>query len=307
MSGHLVTAVVPAFNASKTIRDTVSSVLMQSHANIDLLVVDDGSTDDTWSVVRSIRDPRLRIIRKENGGVSSARNTGIMAAKGDFVAFLDADDVWVSEKLSTQLRFMVTSNLDASQTAALFVDDELQPLHLGPCPPYLNPPLEVMLFRHLPAFPSTLLVRRPVFDEVGLFNEGLVILEDWEFAIRLARFVNFGNLDLPLTKYRVHPGNRSRDLDMHIAPGLKVLESIFEDPSLPESLRAERSRIYAAMYAMFAGGAYRSGHLQTSFRWALRAVREHPSAIAKMAALPIRRMKRSLSGRRLNLTGRQLR
>lgn len=290
-----VSAVVPAFNAALTLRETVRSVLDQSEGNLEVLIVNDGSIDDTVSVARSIDDARVRVIEQENRGVAAARNTGIREARGRYVAFLDSDDMWAPKKLERQLAFMERGRARATQTAVLYVDHDLQPLHIGPCPPFEDSFLEVLLFRHLPAFPSTLVLERAVVDEIGLFDETLPILEDWEFAVRLARHNALQNLDEPLTMYRIHPGNRSRNLQIHVEPGLRTLEKLFADPGLPRRIREERPRVYAAMFTMLSGGALRARDYRETLRWGVRAVRSDPSALRYIAAAPARRAKRALS------------
>lgn len=292
-----VSVVIPAHNAAGTLAATVSSVLQQSFTDFEVLIVDDGSGDQTYAVAKGVDDPRVSVIQQKNLGAAGARNSGIEAAAGDYIAFLDADDLWYPEKLGRHLEFMDAEGAEASQTAVQFVRDDLTPLHVGPCPPFRDPLLDVLLFRYLPAFPSTLLVERSLIDRVGLFDQGLVILEDWEFAIRLARHGRFRNLDEPLTMYRVHPGNRSRDLQLHVAPGFQVLDKLFSDPELPDRICRKRSKIYAAMFTMYSGGALRSGDLRTSIKWGMRAIRQHPASVFRVAGMPVRKIKRRVAGR----------
>lgn len=295
LNSPCVSVVIPAHNAAATLRATLYSVLQQSFSDLEVLVVDDGSTDNTYSVAGTVDDARLRVIQQSNLGASGARNTGIKAATGEYIAFLDADDLWHRNKLDRQYGFMSRQGASASQTAVWFIDNDLTPLHRGSCPPFRDPLLDVLLFRHLPAFPSTLMVERKLLDQIGLFDESLVILEDWEFAIRLARYGRFLNLDEALTMYRVHPGNRSRDLQLHIAPGFQVLDRLFSDPELPVRIRRQRAKAYAAMFVMYSGGALRSGNFRESVRWGMRAIKQHPSSLFRIAAMPTRRMRRRIS------------
>ena len=295
MTSPTVSVVIPAHNASTTLSATVDSVLGQSFSDLEVVIVDDGSTDDTYSMASSLSDPRIRAVRQENGGAPSARNAGIGEATGDYVAFLDADDLWFPNKLERHLEFMRQRGALASQTALWFVNDSLRRLHRGSCPQFSDPLLDVLLFRHMPGLMSTLVVERQFLQQVGLFDESLAILEDWEIAIRLARGGRFLNLDEALTMYRLHPDNRSLDLEIHIAPGLEVLERVFSDPSLPAHIRRKRARIYAAMYAMYSGGALRAGRYRDSALWASRAIKSHPSALGAVLGLPVRRMRRRLS------------
>lgn len=290
-----VSVVIPAHNAAETLQATMNSVLRQSFSDLEVLIVDDGSSDETYSLARTMDDARVSVIQQANRGASGARNAGIKAASGDLIAFLDADDLWYPNKLDRQLEFMRREGAGASQTAVWFINNDLAPLHRGACPPFGDPLLDVLLFRHLPAFPSTLVVERRLLDQVGLFDESLAILEDWEFAIRLARHGRFLNLDEPLTMYRVHPGNRSRDLQLHVAPGFQVLDRLFSEPQLPDRIRDQRARVYAAMFAMYSGGALRSGDLGESVRWGLRAIKRHPSSLLRIVGMPVREMRRRLS------------
>lgn len=295
MSTPRVSTVIPAYNAAATLPAAVESVLRQTFDVFEIVIVDDGSQDDTYEVANRIRDPRVRVLHQENLGASSARNTGISAAVGDLVAFLDADDLWYSQKLDRQLDFMARTQANASQTAVWFVADDMAPISRGPCRPSQDALLDVLLFRHLPGFSSTLVATRELLEQVGPFDESLEILEDWEFAIRLARQGQFLNLDEALTTYRVHPGNRSRDLQLHVRPGLQVLEELFADPQLPVRIQRERSRIYSTMFAMYSGGALKSGNRRESLRWGFRAIKQHPSALIRILGLPGRRMQRKAS------------
>lgn len=290
-----VTVVIPAYNAARTVAATVQSVLNQSVDDLEVLIVDDGSTDSTSSIIKALPDPRVRLVQQNNRGVAAARNVGVNEARGKYIAFLDSDDLWRHYKLERQLGFMDRERARATQTAVLYVNQDLQTLYTGPCPPYKDAFLETLLFRHLPAFPSTLVLERGLIDKIGFFDETLPILEDWEFAVRLARHGELHNVNEFLTLYRIHPGNRSRDLDLHLAPGFKVLDALFEDPELPDRIRVQRDRVYAAMFTMFSGGALRAGQYRECLRWALRAIRKHPSSLRRIAAMPARRIKRRIA------------
>jgi hypothetical protein len=211
------------------------------------------------------------------------------------VAFLDSDDIWLPNKLQRQLELMAAKpGCMASQGSAYFVDDELRPLKLRRCVPVDNPLLTFLRFQNLPNAASSWIVRRELLDQIGGFDPDLVILEDWEFSLRLARYANPLCIDEPLTLYRVHPGNRSRDLDIHIAPGLTVLGRLFVDPALPPAIRAREREIYARFFTMLCGGALRVRRWRACLYWGLRALRTDPRMIGYMAAMPLRRIRRRL-------------
>jgi glycosyltransferase involved in cell wall biosynthesis len=293
----LVSVVVPAYNSAGTLEQTVRSVLGQTVRDLETIIVDDGSSDDTLAVARAIEDPRVRVLTRENGGASAARNTGIEQAKGTWVAFVDSDDVWLPEKLERQLTYLdAHPDVHAVQTGAFIVDADLRVLHVRACKPSQDALWETLLFQNLPAFPSTVMIRRSKLEEIGFFDTRLEILEDWDLAIRASRFCNLRSIEEPLTLYRTHPGNRSLNLDIHIAPGLSVLERLFDDPDLPEHVRAGRSLVYAHLYTMLAGGALKVGRYPDCVRWAFKALRADPRSWRYMAGLPLRRINRLASG-----------
>lgn len=121
-SDPLVSVVVPAYNASRTLSATLDSVLNQTHAALDVIVVDDGSTDDTAAIAEGFqrRDDRIRVLRTDNGGVARARNAGIAAALSDVVAVVDADDLWHSTKVAKQFAALNAGGPDMAFVYALF-------------------------------------------------------------------------------------------------------------------------------------------------------------------------------------------
>jgi glycosyltransferase involved in cell wall biosynthesis len=174
MSAPLVTAIVPAYNAERYLADALDSVFAQGHSPLEVIVVDDGSTDGTAAVADSYT-PRVELLRQANAGAGAARNHGLAAARGDYVAFHDADDLWTEGKLSAQLdrlvadpsldlvfghvRNFVSPNLSPAQAARLFCPPETQPGYSAAC----------------------LLARRSAFERVGPFREDVDLGEfiDW--------------------------------------------------------------------------------------------------------------------------------
>ena len=288
-----VSVVIPAYNASGTILDAINSVLTQTIEDFELLVVNDGSSDRTAEIVRDVPDPRVHLLDRCNGGASAARNTGIEHATGYWVAFLDADDVWLPRKLETQLRRMrSTPGCMASQGSAYFVDRHLKQLSFHRCVPDENPLLTFLRFQNLPNAASSWIVRRSLFDEIGGFDTSLVMHEDWDLSIRLARHAKPLCIDEPLTLYRVHSGNRSVDVDSHIRSGFQILDELFNDATLPSDVRVHRREIYARYCTMLCGGMLRVGRRRASAYWGMRAVLTHPLVIGYIAVTPWRRFRR---------------
>lgn len=306
MSEPLISIVIPAYNAARTLETTVQSVFGQTVQDFEIIIVDDGSKDDTIAVAQSIEDTRVKVLTQPNGGASAARNTGIKAAKGEYVAFLDADDLWMPRKLERQLEvFANGKDVTAVQTGVYYVTNNLEVISVGACFESKDTLLETLFFQNLPGLMSTLIVKRSEFDKIGLLDTKLVILEDWELAIRLSRYCNLKSIEEPLALYRQFPGNRSRDLSIHIEPGFIVLNRLFNDSTLPAHIKKQEKKIYAAFYNMLSGGAYKVGNYTEALKWAVKAVSTHLSAIGYIASLPLRKLKRD-SSRRTILAEHQL-
>lgn len=296
MSKPLVSVVIPAYNAAKTIQSTVQSVLGQTIQNFEIIVIDDGSKDNTIEVAESIKDSRVKVLPQQNGGASAARNIGIKASQGKYIAFLDADDLWLPHKLERQLDVLTNEkDVTAVQSGVYFVNDSLKVLSARLCFQPEDVLLETLLFQNLPGLMSTLVVERSVFDEIGYLDTSLEILEDWELAIRLSRFCNLESIEEPLTLYRQHPENRSKNLDIHIKPGYTIIERLFKDSTIPDHIRKQHRLIYSTFYRMLCGGAFNVSRYGESLKWGLKSLLTHPSSIIYIASLPFRNRQRNTS------------
>jgi glycosyltransferase involved in cell wall biosynthesis/2-polyprenyl-3-methyl-5-hydroxy-6-metoxy-1,4-benzoquinol methylase len=289
----LVSVVIPAYNAEKTIVQSIDSALQQTITDLEVVVVDDGSVDGTVAAVRAITDPRVRLVEQPNGGAPAARNAGIDAARGIWLAFLDADDLFLPDKLERQLRYLDSHpGVRAVQTGVVMVDDDLRPIEERPCEASTDSLLDTLLFKNLPGLMSTLVVARSDVVAFGGFDTTLAILEDWDLAIKVSRHSNMHSIETPLALYRQHAGNRSADLDIHIAPGFSVLDRLFADPTLPTRIASRRRQVYGSFYTMLAGASLRVHRWPDLARWTARALLSDPRQLAYMAALPARRLRR---------------
>lgn len=293
----LVSVVVPAYNAAATVGAAVDSVLSQTVSNVEVIVVDDRSTDATAELVEAIPDPRVRLVRRaQNGRQAAARNSGIEVATGEWIAFLDADDIWLPRKLEIQLgRMAAVPNCRACQAAAYLVDEDLNPLQLKHCRPVSNPMLSFLRLQNLPAAASSWIVKRELLDRIGMFDTELPVHEDWDFSLRLTPHANPICIDEPLTLYRQHGGNISLDVQSHVACGLKILGRVFADPGLSDEIRAHKREIYARYYTMLCGGMFRVGRWRACVYWGLRALLTDPRMLLYIVATPARRLSRRIA------------
>lgn len=190
LSDITISVIIPIYNRSSTVERAIRSVLDQSLGDLELLVIDDGSTDDLAAALDRIDDQRVRTIRhRNNRGAAAARNTGIEAARGRFVAFLDSDDEWSSTaKLERQVEALRTAPLNVSCCYCGYVRDRAwdqdQSVHVGHANAALH---QRLLWACELSAGSTLVARRSVFDVVGLFDEDFRRLEDWDWLFRYAQ------------------------------------------------------------------------------------------------------------------------
>jgi glycosyltransferase involved in cell wall biosynthesis len=206
MEPGLVSVVVPAFNRERFLAAAVQSALDQTYTRLEVIVVDDGSTDGTPEVARTLAlaDPRVRVVRRTNGGPASARNTGLEAARGEYVSFLDSDDVYLPGKLASHVKFFEQNpgvDLVFSDHAA--VDEELnvQAVDTKGMPP--------LSFRDVLAIRSwfatvACTVRKSLLQRVGPFRTDVVGPEDWELWLRCAEVGTFSYVPGLVALYRWH-------------------------------------------------------------------------------------------------------
>jgi glycosyltransferase involved in cell wall biosynthesis len=217
-----VSVYTPTYNYGRFLGEAIQSVLDQTFQDWELIVVDDGSTDGTREVVDAFADPRIHYVYQENQGNPAARNTALRLARGEYVACLDADDAWFPEKLEKQV-----AKLDSLPPTVglvygnvyLFSDEDGSIIQR-----FLEiqiPPRGRVFKKLLPnegyfIHDTAALIRREVFDRVGLYDESLLRFQDWEMWVRIARVYEVETLDEPLARVRRHSSNAIGSLDkMH--------------------------------------------------------------------------------------------
>jgi glycosyltransferase involved in cell wall biosynthesis len=204
-----VSVVIPAYNAEAFIGEAVESVLAQTHRDVEVIVVDDGSTDGTLQRLAPFAG-KIAIVRQAQGGVSAARNAGVERASGSWVAFLDADDVWLPEKLARQL--------SAAAAPVVYTDrynigdrGDLPDIHSGVNRLHDGDIFTTLLVEGNFITASSVMMRRDLFDELGGFFRGLAAAADWDLWIRAAERQLIRCCPEPLVQYRFHGAGMSRN------------------------------------------------------------------------------------------------
>jgi len=213
-----VSIIVPTFNRPDLIRRAILSVLNQTYTKFEIIVVIDGADDDTLAVLKDFKEERVRhVIHEKNRGVSAARNTGILAARGKYIALLDDDDEWMPSKLEKQVAAAdnTVPEIGVIYTDYLEYDDESHTVNY-------KEPLDGRRDAHEQICqggcitPSVSLIKKECLMRVGLFDEGLKRCEDWELWLRISEYYKFMKISEPLVVYHIVQGRLSDDVSLHL-------------------------------------------------------------------------------------------
>ena len=219
---ELVSVIVPAFNAEQTINETLLSVRNQTHRNLDIIVVDDGSTDRTYQISSDHAqvDSRIRVIQHPNGGVAAARNRGIEEARADLIAPIDADDLWRPAKIARQLRAKRAAGDEVAlvYTWSAFIDEDSKVIEGEATASFAGDVLLPLVYGNFVGNGSTALMCKSILKELGGYDSSLRArqaqgCEDWSLFIRIAERAHFAVVPDYLTGYRQAPNAMSRDIE----------------------------------------------------------------------------------------------
>ncbi|MDE2119649.1 MAG: glycosyltransferase [Betaproteobacteria bacterium] len=250
MNSPLVSVVMPVYNGAKYVAAAIESALAQTYENLELIIVNDGSPDNSAAVIQPfLADRRVKYIEQPNEGVAGARNTALGLAGGEFIAFIDQDDLWMPDKLERQTAYLSThpavalvhgyqAYIDASGMHLENPKDWVAPLS-GNC--------FSELFNRNRIAVLTVLLRKGCLAEVGTFNKSLAGADDYELWLRLARRYRFGFIPEVLACYRIHGDNVSHDRFKMTLRELQSLESVLAaDPAALKALdgRMVRRRLF---------------------------------------------------------------
>lgn len=225
-----VTVVIPVYRSERFILETLRSALAQTLADLEIVIVDDGSPDHSIDLCRTIRDDRIRYVHQDNAGLAAARNAGIRHAAGRFIAFLDSDDRWAADKLQRHVHHLeARPDLGLSYSFSALIDERGR--SLGTYQTLGRP--ETTAARCFECNPigngSNAVIRREVFEELGAkFDEELRQAEDFELWVRIATCTGWriGCIPRPLTEYRIHSGGLSADVDRQRLFHMKAIDKI---------------------------------------------------------------------------------
>ncbi len=285
-----ISVVIPAYNAEKTIQETIFSVLNQTFKDFEIIVINDGSQDRTVAILESIQDDRIRVFSFSNAGQSISRNRGIEQSKAEFIAFLDADDLWTPDKLEAQflaLKEHPTAAVAYSWTH--YIDEKSNIIRRGSKLNLSGNVYPHLLITNFLENGSNPLIRRQALTAVGGFEKTLPPAEDWDLYLRLAAFYPFVAVPKPQILYRVYSNSMSSNIFQMESSALRVIERAFQQA--PETLQPLKQQSLANVYKYLTvkaleGQPNRQRSL-TAMRFLKNAVQFDPKLLTQKVSLKV--------------------
>jgi len=286
-----ISVIIPVYNGEKTIKETIDSVLNQTFSDFELIVINDGSTDSTLEILQTIQDPRLKIFSYPNAGLPVSRNRGFSQASGEFISFLDADDLWTSDKLEAQLKALKENPpAQVAYSWTDFIDESSR---------FVRPASHItengnvyakLLLTCFIVSGSNPLISRQAFIEVGGFDESLAASQDFDLYLRLAARYQLVAVPSPQVLYRVSPNSMSTNTRRLEATSLLVRERAFNQA--PEPLRKCLKRHSIAnfyksvLFKVISSSPTRQNGLESA-RLLLKAIRYDPELLSKKVMVKV--------------------
>lgn len=288
-----VSVVIPNYNYGRFVAETIESALAQTVPVDEIVVVDDGSTDDSVEVVKRFGG-KVRLISQRNEGVGAARNAGVANTSGEFVAFLDADDIWMPAKIEEQLKLFADESVVLVSGGVREFDSKTGETIEIRVPQKTLWSAEVILRRRdsINVAGHSIVVRREAFEKSGGFDnrKELHPAEDWEFCYRMALAGAVVSVPKILVDYRNHGGNGHLNPARMERATILAYEKIFAAAS-PETLRLRRD-CYANLHTILAGEYFQAGKYFSFARQMLKGLQAEPSSIVRYLGFPLRVVKR---------------
>lgn len=289
-----VSVIIPNYNYGRFLREAIESVLAQTYPCREIIVVDDGSTDNSLEILAAYEKDKVKVIRQKNCGVGAARNAGVKASSGDLVAFLDADDIWLPEKLEKQVSIF-QSDPEIGLVSCGMQEFDMQ----GNIINYQKSQVgwlsaSVVAFEtELIVSGSAVIIRRNVFNKISGFDEReeLHPSEDLEFFFRVSRICKIGFAQDVLVRYRNHGNNGHLKLPRFERAMLLVYEKVFQTND-KEVLKFKR-KSYGNLYKVLAGSHFRAGQYGNFLKNAAKSLIFTPENLSYFAAFPLRRLRKN--------------
>jgi glycosyltransferase involved in cell wall biosynthesis len=285
-----VSVIIPNYNYSQYIGEAVESVLSQTYANVEIIVVDDGSKDNSLEILETFGN-KIKVIAQQNAGVSAARNNGVANSDGEFIAFLDADDVWLPEKLEKQIeRFSTDNSLGLVHVAVQDIDAKGNNLDIHLDGLSGNVSHEILLLERSVVLGggSGIMIPRKVFDEVGGFDSRLSTSADWDIFYQISSRYKVGFINEILLKYRIHGSNMHGNIPRMESEMLLGFEKAFST----EKNQSIKKNAYGNLYKVLAGSYFQSNNYFGFLKSTIKSLWFTPNNLIYFAKFPMRLLQR---------------
>ncbi|HEY9803820.1 MAG TPA: glycosyltransferase family A protein [Leptolyngbyaceae cyanobacterium] len=279
-----VSIVIPAYNAMDYLPTTLETVYQQTFTDFEVLIINDGSSDNIVDWVSHLTDTRIRLITQENQGLTGAHNTGVIQAQGEYIAFLDADDLWEPSKLEKQV-ICLDKNPEVGlvDTWVMLIDED--GVSTGTV---IKTNAEGNVWQQIIQCPTVVcgsspIVRKICFQELGLFDPEMGGSSDWDMWTRIASRYNFALIKEPLTLYRQHRSSMSKNCDRVFRENQAVIEKTFK--SVPPELQNLKQRAYALVYLYLAWRSLDNSNYEQAIYYRQQAYINDPKVIYSKSGL----------------------
>jgi len=276
-----VSVIIPTYNRAHLLGRSIHSVLGQTYKDFELIVVDDGSTDNTEEVMSNFSDDRIRYIRRmKNEGASVARNTGIEIARGEYIAFQDSDDEWLPEKLEKQVTILEKAppEVGVVYTGLHRLKNNRKVFNPSSNITPKEGDVSVSLLKGNFVSPQTMLIKRECLEKAGIFDERFHRMQGWDFNLRVSRYYHFRCIDEPLVISYFQTDSISANQDAFITALELILLKYSED------FRKD-SRALSRQYLILGHNLCCGGELERGRSYFMKAVRVYPLSIESMGAI----------------------
>ena len=278
----LISVIIPVYNGERTIQETIESVLNQTFSDLELIVINDGSQDSTLEIVSQVTDPRLKVFSYPNAGQAASRNRGFALASGEYISFIDADDLWTPDKLEAQLKALQTNPQAAvAYSWSDYIDNNGQFLRRGSHITVNGNAYTKLLLLNFLENGSNPLIRRQALTEVDGFDVSLTPAEDWDLWLRLAIHYHFIAVPFPQILYRISANSMSDNVSKLERASLQVIKRAFAQA--PASLQYLKKQSLANLYKYLTFKALENSPKQQkgllAAHFILSAVKNDPSLI----------------------------
>jgi len=273
-----ISVIIPTFNRAWTLKRAVDSALAQDYPHREIIVVDDGSTDGTRDLLAGYRD-KIRVLVQENKGVSAARNLGIQESRGSFIALLDSDDAWETNKLSCQAAFFQSKpGAMICQTEEIWIRNgkRVNPKkkHKKPSGMIFEPSLKLCLVS-----PSAVMIRKQLFDQKGMFNEGFPVCEDYDLWLRISHDTPVYLIDTPLTVKTGGHGDQLSAAHSQDKYRIQSIQNLIESNVLSPNQEQAALNVFKEKCRIFANGCMKRGREKEGAYYLMLAAGEKSDSV----------------------------